>query len=74
MLTKASGTLVTIIKKQHAPWGLMVTASPALELRFWCQLRTASARPILCPLCPCARVVVHVHLDVANGLALACIP
>ena len=43
MATKASGTLGTIIEKQHAPWDLMVTASPALELRFWCQLRIASA-------------------------------
>ena len=29
--------------------------------------------PILGPLCQCARVVVHVHLDLANGLPLACI-
>jgi len=43
MATKASGTLVLIIEKQHASWDLMVTASPALELHFWCQLRIASA-------------------------------
>ena len=49
MATKASGTLVLIIEKQHASWDLMVTALPALELRFWCQLRIASARPILGP-------------------------
>ena len=46
MATKASGTLVLIIEKQHASWDLMVTASPALELHFRCQLRIASARPI----------------------------
>ena len=39
MATKASGTLVLIIWKQHASWDLMVTASPALELHFRCQLR-----------------------------------
>ena len=43
MATKASGTLVLIIEKQHAPWDLMVTALPALELHFWCQLRIAFA-------------------------------
>ena len=74
MATKASWTLVLIIEKQHASWDLMVTASPALELHFWCQLRIASARPILGPLGPCARVVVHVHLNLANGLPLACLP
>ena len=47
MATKASGTLVLIIEKQHASWDLMVTASPALELHFRCQLRIASARTIL---------------------------
>ena len=46
MATKASGTLVLIIEKQHTSWGLMVTALPALELHFRCQLRIASARPI----------------------------
>ena len=62
MATKASGTLVLIIEKQHAPWDLMVTALPALELHFRCQLRIASARPILGPSSPCARVVVHVYV------------
>ena len=74
MATKASGTLVLIIEKQHASWDLMVTASPALELHFRCQLRIASARPILGPLGPCARVVVHVYLELSHGLPLACIP
>ena len=41
MATKASGTLVLIIEKRHASWDLMVTASPALELHFRCQLRIA---------------------------------
>ena len=51
MATKASsGTLVLIIEKQHASWDLMVTALPALELHFRCQLRIASARSILGPL------------------------
>ena len=63
MATKASGTLFLIIKKQHASWDLMVTASPAVELRFWCQLRIASAHPILGPLGPCTRVVVHVYVE-----------
>jgi hypothetical protein len=74
MATKASGTLVLIIEKQHAPWDLMVTALPALELHFRCQLRIASARPILGPLGPCARVVVHVYVELSYGLLLACIP
>ena len=39
MATKASGTLVLIIEKQHTSWDLMVTASSALELHFRCQLR-----------------------------------
>ena len=46
MATKASGTLVLIIEKQHAPWGRMVTALPGLGLHFRCQLRIASARYI----------------------------
>ena len=74
MAIKASGTLVLIIEKQHASWDLMVTASPALELHFRCQLRIASARPILGPLGPCARVVVHVYVELSYGLSLACIP
>ena len=74
MATKASDTLVIIIEKQHASWDLMVTASPALELHFWCQLRIASARPILGPLGPrlgpCAIVVVHVYVELSYGLPL----
>ena len=49
MATKASATLVLFIEKQHASWDLMVTALPALELHFWCQLRIASTRQILGP-------------------------
>ena len=74
MATKASGTLVLIIEKQHASWDLMVSALPALELHFRCQLRVASARPILGPSDPCATVVVCVSAELANGLPLACIP
>jgi hypothetical protein len=68
--TKASGILLLVIEKLHAPWDLMVTTLPALELHFWCQLHIASARPILGPSGPCARVVVHKLL---YGLPLACI-
>ena len=46
MATKASWTLVLIIEKQHASWDLMVTASPALELHFRCQLRMANFGPV----------------------------
>ena len=74
MATNASGTLVLIIEKHHASWGLMVTALPGLEFHFRCQLRLASARPILGSSDPCARVVVHVYVELANGLPLACIP
>ena len=74
MASKASGTSVLIIEKQHASWSLMVTASPALEIHSRCQLRIASARPILGPSGRCARVVVHVYVELANGLLLACIP
>ena len=74
MATKASCTLVLIIEKQHASCDLMVIASSALELHFRCQLRIASARPILGPLGPCARVVVHVYVELSYGLPLACIP
>ena len=63
MATKASGTLVIIIEKQHTSWGLMGTALPALELHFRCQLRIASAQPILGPSGPCGRVVVHVYVS-----------
>jgi hypothetical protein len=34
MATKASGTFVLIIEKQHASWDLMCSTLPALELRF----------------------------------------
>ena len=34
MASKASGTLVPIIEKQHASWSLMVTASHALGFGF----------------------------------------
>ena len=34
MATKASGTLILIIEKQHASWDLMCSTLPALELRF----------------------------------------
>ena len=74
MATKASDTLVLIIEKQHTSWGLMVTALPALEVHFRCQLRIASARPILGPSGPCARVVVHVYVELPYGLSLACTP
>ena len=74
MATKASYTLVLMIEKQHDSWDLMATALPALELHFWCQLRIASARPILGPSGPCARVVVHVYVELSYGLPLACIP
>ena len=74
MAIKASGTLVLIIEKQHASWGLMATALPALKLRFRRQLCVASAQPLLGPSGPCARVVVHVYVELANGLLLACIP
>ena len=63
MATKASGTLVLIIEKHHASWDLMVTALPALEVHFRCQLRIDSARPILGPSGPCARVMVHVYVE-----------
>ena len=74
MATKASGTLVFIIEKQHASWDLMVTASSALELHIRSQLSISSARQILGPLGPCARVVVHMYIELSYGLPLACIP
>ena len=54
------------------PHGYRLTS--ALELHFWCQLCIASARPILGPSDPCARVLVYVYVELANGLPLACIP
>ena len=74
MATKASGTLVLIIEKQHASWDLMVTASPALELHFRCQLRIASARPIAAnfgpvgPMCQSGSCVCGAVLWLAIGL------
>ena len=47
MATKASGTLVLIIEKQHASWDLMCSTLPALELRFRRQPHIASARPLV---------------------------
>ena len=70
---KAPDTLVLIIEKQHASWSLMVTASPALELRFCHRLRIASARPLVGPKCPWTRVVGCMCLQVTNGLPEACI-
>ena len=46
MATKASGTLVLIIEKQHASWDLMCSTLPALELRFRRQAHIASAEPL----------------------------
>ena len=74
MASKAAGTLVLIIDKKHASWGLMVSASFALELRFRRRLRIASTRPLVGHLCPCTRVVVHCCVELANGLPLAYIP
>ena len=46
MATKASGTLVLIIEKQHASWVLMVTALSGLEVHFWCHLRIQCSLPL----------------------------
>ena len=46
MATKASGTLILILEKQHASWDLMCSTLPALELRFRRQPHIASARPL----------------------------
>ena len=67
MATKASGTLVLIIEKQHASWGLMISALHGVELHFRCQRRPASAQPILGSSGPCARVVVHVYVELSYG-------
>ena len=74
MATKALSTLIFIIERQHASWGLMANALPGVDLHFRCQLRTAFARPILGSSGPCARAVVHVRVALAKGLTLACIP
>ena len=71
MATKAPGTLDLITEKKHAPWGHMVSASPSLELRVWCRLRIASEWALVDPSCPCARVVVHVSLELVDGLSMA---
>ena len=73
MTSKAPGTLFLVTEKQHASWSLMVTASPALELRFCHRLRIASARPLVGPKCPWTRVVGCMCLEVTNGLPEACI-
>ena len=68
MATKASGTLVLIIEKQHASWGLMCSTLPALVLRFRRQPHIASARPLVGPSGPCTRVVVCACVELAIGL------
>ena len=74
MATKASGTLVFIIEKQHASWDLMCSTLPALELRFRRQPHIASARPLVGPSGPCTILVVCACVELANGLPFACIP
>ena len=71
MAIKASWTLVLIIEKQHASWGLMVSALDGLELHFRCHRHPDSAQPILGSSGPCARVVVHVYVELSYGLPLA---
>ena len=74
MAPKASGTLVLIIEKRHASWGLMCSTLPALELRFRRQPHIASARPLDGPSGPCTMVMVCACVELTNGLPLACIP
>ena len=74
MAPKASGILLLIIEKQHAPWELMFTALSALELRFGHRLRVASARPLVDAKCRWTRVVVCMSVELTNGLPVACIP
>ena len=74
MATKASGTLVLIIEKQHASWDLMCSTLPALELRFRRQPHIASARPLVGPSGQCTILVVCACVELTNGLLLACIP
>ena len=74
MATKASGTLVLIIEKQHASWDLMCSTLPALDLRFRRQPHIASARPLVGPSGPCTIVVVCACVELTNGLPLACMP
>ena len=73
MATKASGTLVLIIEKQHAPWDLMCSTLPALELRFRRQPHIASARPLGGPSDPCTILYFCACVELTNGLPLACI-
>ena len=77
MATKASGTLVLIIEKQHASWDLMCSTLHALEIRFRLQpphIHVASARPLGGPSGPCTILVVCACVELTNGLPLACIP
>ena len=74
MATKASGTLVLIIEKQHASWDLMCSTLPALELRFRRQPHIASARPLGGPSGPCTILMACACVELTNGLPLACIP
>ena len=74
MATKASGTLVLIIEKQHASWDLMCSTLPALELRFRRQAHIASAQPLGGPSGPCTMLVACACVEPTNGLPLACIP
>ena len=73
MATKASDTFALIIEELHASCGLMVTALSGLELHCWCQVRIASTWPISGSSGPCARVVVRVYVEQANGSLLVCI-
>ena len=74
MASKASGTLVLIIEKQHASWDLMCSTLPSLDLRFRRYPHMASARPNGGPSGPCTILVVCACVELANGLPLASIP
>ena len=72
MATKASNHLGPYRREAACfmgPHGYRLTC---LEVHFRCQLRIASAQPILGPSGPCARVVVHVYVELSYGLLLAC--
>ena len=71
MATKALGTLVLIIEKQHASWDLMCSTLPALELRFRRQPHVASARPLGGASGPCTILVVCACVELTNGLPYA---
>ena len=84
MATKASGTLVLIIEKQHASWDLMVTASPAMELHSLSvpaphSLRTVNFGPVgpMCQSggsCVCRAVLwLAIGLYTARWTAEACL-